>query len=440
MSLELGIGILALVVAGWGLIAALLARISVSSALSFVVIGALLGGSALSVFSETAPGTSTISLLAEVTLALVLFSDASTVNIRKLADDSGAVIRLLAIGLPLTVIGGTLLALGLFPGISVGLALLIAATLAPTDASLGQQVTTDRSVPARIRRVLNVESGLNDGIAAPIVTVAIVLAVVGNLEGSQPVVDAIRELAVAAVVGSAIGVAGGWLLVRADAQGWTSRGSRGLVVLALALGAYFIAVGLEGSGFIAAFFAGLGYGFGTRYKAERAVAFTEAASVAFSVVIWLVFGLVVVAEHLVDGFDPSVVLYAVLALSALRMIRVAVALIGQRFDRVTVAFVGWFGPRGLASIVLALVGLESLEAAGIETDPLPVVVSWTVLLSVILHGFSARPLARWYGRYVERLPDDSPEFLGDEEPHRKGAMWTVHPGHADHEPHTTESS
>ena len=440
MSLELGIGIVALVVAGWGLVAAVLARFSVSSALSFVIIGALLGGTALRVITDTAPGTWALSLLAEVTLALVLFSDASTVNLRKLAEDSSAVIRLLAIGLPLTVIAGTLLALGLFPGISFGLALLIAATLAPTDASLGQQVTTDRSVPARIRRVLNVESGLNDGIAALIVTVAIVLVVVGNLGGSQPVVDAVRELAVAAVVGGAIGVAGGWLLVRADARGWTSAGSRKLVVLALALGAYFLAVGIEASGFIAAFAAGLGYGFGARYKAGSAVSFTEAVSVAFSIVIWLAFGLVVMADHIVGGFDLSVVLCAVLALTALRMIPVAIALIGLHFDRVTVAFVGWFGPRGLASIVLALVGLEALEAAGLEAGPLAAVVSWTVLLSVVFHGFSARPLARWYGGYVKRLADDSPEFLGDEEPHKKGAMWTLHPARAEDEPHTSESS
>jgi NhaP-type Na+/H+ or K+/H+ antiporter len=440
VSLELGVGIVAIVVAAWGLVAGLLARFSVSSALSFVIIGALLGGTSLGIITESAPGTSTLSLLAEVTLALVLFSDASTVNIRKLADDAGVVIRLLAIGLPLTIITGTLLALGLFPGISFGLALLIAATLAPTDATLGQQVTTDRSVPARIRRVLNVESGLNDGIAAPIVTVAIALAVAGTLAGSEPLVDAVRELTIAAVLGSAVGVAGGWLLVRADARRWTSAGSRKLVVLALAMGAYFLAVGLEASGFIAAFFAGLGFGVGARYKAESAVGLTERLSVVLSIVIWLTFGLVIVAGHLIGGFDVAVVLYAVLALTVLRMIPAAVALVGERFDRVTVGFVGWFGPRGLASIVLALVGLEALEASGVSAGPLAAVVSWTVLLSVVFHGFSARPLAKWFGNYVKRLPDDSPEFLGDEEPRKKVALWTAHPGNVEDEPRRSGAS
>lgn len=433
MNIEFGIGVVAIVVAGWGLVAALLARFSVSAALSFVVIGALLGGSGLGIISGSAVDRSGLGFLAELTLALVLFSDASTVNIRKLADDSSAVVRLLAIGLPLTVIAGTLLALGLFPGISFGIALLIAATLAPTDASLGQPVITDRSVPARIRRVLNVEGGLNDGIAAPIVTVAIALAVVGNLSGSDPVLEAVRDLVIAAIVGIAIGLAGGWLLVRADALSSTSRGSRKLVVLGLAVGAYFLAVGLEASGFIAAFFAGLGFGYGTRHKAESAVGFTEALSVVLSIGIWLAFGLVILAEQIMGGFDLAVVLYAVLALTALRMIPVAISLMGMHFDRTTIAFVGWFGPRGLASIVLALVGLEALEDAGVAPEPLAAVVSWTVLLSVVLHGFSARPLATWYGRFTQQLPDDSPEFLGDEEPHKKGAMWTIHPGRAEDE-------
>ncbi|MEA2026394.1 MAG: sodium:proton antiporter, partial [Chloroflexota bacterium] len=378
--------------------------------------------------------------LAEVTLALVLFSAASTVNVRNLDDDARPVGRLLAIGLPLTIIAGTLLALGLFPGVSIGLALLIGATLAPTDADLGQQVITDRAVPARIRRLLNVESGLNDGIAAPVVTIAITLATVGDLSGSEPVLDAISELAAAVVIGLGIGAVGGWLLIRADAAGMTTGGARKLSVLALALGAYFIAVGLDASGFIAAFFAGLGFGIGTKHGAESAIAFTESQSVLLSIIVWLVFGFAILSEHITSALDPAVILYALLSTTLLRMIPVALALVGKRFDRVTVAFMGWFGPRGLASIVFAILGLESLEAAGVQTQPLGAVVAWTVLFSVILHGFSARPLARWYGRYTQRLPADSPEFLGDHEPPRKGTMWTIHEHHIEPSEAPTEPS
>ncbi len=426
MELEFGLGVLALVVAGYGLIAALLARYSISAAFAFMVIGVLLGGGGIGMLTESVPDRSTLGALAEVTLALVLFSAASTINVRNLEDDARPVFRLLAFGLPLTIIAGTLLALGLFPGITFGLALLIAATLAPTDADLGQQVITDRAVPARIRRLLNVESGLNDGIAAPVVTIAIALATLDDLSGSQPLLDAIEGLIVAAVVGLGIGLAGGWLLIRADAAGSTMGGARKLSVLALALGAYFIAVGLDGSGFIAAFFAGLGFGAGTKHKATTAIAFTEAQSILLSIIVWLMFGLIVLSDHVKSALDPAVIIYALLALTALRMIPVALALAGEHFDRVSVAFVGWFGPRGLASIVFAILGLEAMDAAGVQTEPLGAVVAWTVLFSVVLHGFSARPLARWYGRYTERLPTDSTEFVGDHEPHTKGTMWTLH--------------
>ena len=429
LNLDLGIGVIALLVGAYSLIAALLAKYSVSAAFAFMVIGALLGGGVVGMMTETLPDRTVLGQLAEVTLALVLFSAASTMSLRNLEADSRPVLRLLAIGLPLTIIAGTLLALGFFPGISFGLALLIGVTLAPTDADLGQQVITDRSVPARVRRLLNIESGLNDGIAAPVVAIAIVLASAGDLSGQEPVIDAIGELLLAAAVGIVVGGVGGWLLVRADRSGLTTSGARKLAVLAFAIGAYFVAVGLGGSGFIAAFFAGLGFSVGTRHKADSAVAFTEAQSVLLSIIVWLIFGLVVLSDQVVASLEPAVIIYALLAITLLRIIPVAVALIGERFDRVTVAFIGWFGPRGLASIVFALLGLESLEAAGVRTDPLGAVVAWTVLFSVVLHGFTARPLARWYGRYAEQLDEDAPEFLGDHEPRMKGTMWSIHHHH-----------
>lgn len=426
MGPEFGIGIVALLVAVYGLTAALLARYSISAAFAFVVIGVLLGGSSLGMTTTSLPDRSTLGRLAEITLALVLFSAASTVNLRNLEDDARPVLRLLAIGLPLTIVAGTLLALGLFPGVTLGLALLIGTALAPTDADLGQPVITDRAVPARVRRLLNVESGLNDGIAAPVITVAIALAVSGDLAGSTPVADAVVGLAEAALIGIAIGGIGGWLLISADRAGSTTSGARKLSVLALAIAAYYLAVSVGGSGFIAAFFAGLGFGVGSRYKAENAVVFTEAQSILLSLIVWLVFGLIVVTEHLLESPDPVVIAYALLSVTIVRMAPVALALMGDHFDRGTVLFIGWFGPRGLASIVFALLGLESLESAGVDTGPLGAVVAWTVLISVVLHGFTARPFAKWYGRHAERLPDDGPEFLDSREPRRKGTLWTIH--------------
>ncbi len=426
-SPEIAFGLIALAVAAYALVAARLAKSSVSAAFSFLVIGTLIGGAGLGVLATDLPDADTLGQLAELTLALVLFSAASTVRLKRLEVDSVIVFRLLAIGLPLTITFGTLLALGLFPGVSIGLALLIATVLAPTDADLGQQVITDTSVPARIRRVLNVESGLNDGIAAPVVTIAIALATVGDVSGMNPVLDAVLELGTAIVVGVVIGGAGRWLLVRADQRKTATPSSRQLATLALAVAAYAVATGLDGSGFIAAFAAGLAFGRGQKERVESAVAFTEAQSLLLSIIVWLVFGLIIVGDHVLDMTDPAVVLYAVLALTALRMIPVGLALLGTGFARRTVAFMGWFGPRGLASIVFALLGLEALEQAGVPTDPLGPVVAWTVILSVIFHGFSASPLAARYGRFAAGLPEDAPEHVGEGEPRR--AAWRFHDHH-----------
>lgn len=430
-DLDLAIGLLALLVAAYGMIAVRLARWSVSAAFSFLVIGAIIGGFGVGVTISDLPAPDMLSILAEVTLALVLFVAASTLRLKRLEVDSPLVVRMLAIGLPLTIIIGTLLAWGLFPGITFGLALLIGATLAPTDADLGQQVISDTSVPARVRRVLNVESGLNDGIVAPLITVAVALAIYGDVDGLTPIIDAVRELAVAVIVGIIIGGAGRWLLIRADIRKTASVTSRQLSTLALALAAYFLASGLDSSGFIAAFAAGLTFGMGSKERVESAVRFTEAQSVLLSIAVWLVFGLVVVGNHVVGLTDPMVILYALLALTVMRMVPVAIALFGSGFDRVSVLFMGWFGPRGLASVVFVLLGIEALESAGVPSDPLGPVVAWTVVLSVVLHGFSATPLARWYGRYMAGLPDDAAEKIGEQEPRRP--TWRFH-GHSGSKP------
>lgn len=423
-DLDLAVGLLALLVAAYGMLAVRLARWSVSAAFAFFVIGAVIGGAAVGVVIDGLPTSDMLGILAEITLALVLFSAASTIRLKRLEVDSHIVLRMLAIGLPLTIGMGTALAFGLFPGISVGLALLIGATLAPTDADLGQQVITDTSVPARVRRVLNIESGLNDGIVAPLITVAIALAIYGDVDGLHPFLDAARELALAIVIGVVIGGIGRWLLIRADLRKTTSPSSRQLSTLALALGAYFIAAGLESSGFIAAFAAGIAFGMGHKERVESAVSFTEAQSTLLSILVWLVFGLVVVGDNVIGVTDPAVIVYALLSLTVIRMVPVTLALMGSGFDRVTVLFLGWFGPRGLASVVFVLLALEALDSAGVPSDPLGPVVAWTVVLSVILHGFSATPLARWYGRYADGLPDGAAERIGEQEPRR--AAWRFH--------------
>jgi NhaP-type Na+/H+ or K+/H+ antiporter len=418
---ETELAVLALLVAGYALIAARLDRLSIGPALAFLAIGIVLADDVLGPISIT-PDSEAIRVLAEATLTLLLFVDASTIRARALSHDLGPVSRLLLIGLPLTIALGAAIALALFPGISIGLAVLIAATLAPTDAALGQAVVTNQAVPARMRRLLNVESGLNDGIATPFVVLGIALAASAG-GGSAWLADALAELLLGVVVGLVLGFIGGRLLAEADRRRWTSQVSRQLFVLVLAAACYLLSVGLGGNGFIAAFVGGLAFGSGTRGSEHEAVRFTEIQGSLLAIGLWIAFGLTLAGRIVTQIADPAVIVYAALSLTVIRMLPVAVALIGSRFSAPSVAFIGWFGPRGVASIVFLILGLDGLEEAGVTAGPLGPVVVWTVLLSVALHGLSAGPLAAWYGRRASRFPDDSPELADDAEPRPPRLHW-----------------
>ena len=323
---------------------------------------------------------------------------------------------------------GTLLAAAMFPGISLGIALLIGAVLAPTDAALGQPVITNKAVPPRIRRVLNVESGLNDGIATPFVFLALALATAESTGASNWLADAVLDALVGVLVGVGIGLAGGFLLQIADARRWTTSLSRQLFVLALAASCYLVAVSVGGNGFIAAFIGGLAFAFGSRMREESAIRFTETQGSLLAIGVWAAFGLALAGELVATLGDPMVIAYAVLSLTVIRMLPVAISLLGARFKPITVLFIGWFGPRGLASIVFLIIGLEGLHAAGVDSGPVAAVVAWTVFLSVVLHGLTAGPFAAWYGERMAELAPDATEFEGPE-PVGSRLSWAAH-----HEP------
>jgi NhaP-type Na+/H+ or K+/H+ antiporter len=399
---ELGIAAFALLVAGYALIANRLDRLSIGPALAFVTVGFILGPVVLGVLPLDIE-SSTVRHLAEVTLALVLFTDASTVDLAGLRRDAGLIGRLLGIGLLLTIAGGGLAGALLFPELPLATALLIGAILAPTDAALGLPVLTNQAVPVRIRRILNVESGLNDGIATPFVLLFITLAIAAPGSEGGHLAEALLEIAVAVGVGIAVGGIGGRLLVVADRRALTSGISRQIVVLALALGGYFASVALGGNGFIAAFVAGLSFGALTRGTEAHAELFTETAGILLSVGVWTVFGATFVGSLLRVTDDLRPVLYAVLSLTVIRMVPVAIALVGTRFGRPTVGFIGWFGPRGLASIVFGILAVDALAEAGAPVALLTTTVAWTVLLSVVAHGVTAGPFAARYGAWINRL-------------------------------------
>ncbi|MGD0374470.1 MAG: cation:proton antiporter [Streptosporangiaceae bacterium] len=387
------LAIVAGLVFAWGMLSARLERFDVTAPITFVLAGVLLTHGPLAPLGY-APSRETVKALAEITLVLVLFSDASRVGLRDLRADMGTCLRLLGIGLPLTIGLGTLLALALFHDLNIWLALLVAAALAPTDAALGAGVMVNPAVPGRIRRLINVESGLNDGIATPVVLVALAGAAATGHGAAADAGKAIAELALGVLTGAAVGGAGGFLVKVARRGGWAEGDFAGPAVLALAVCAYACALALHGNGFIAAFVGGLAFGAVGGRRSEGLVPFVEETGALVSLLVWLAFGVIAVVPAL-TGLTWETAVYALLSLTVIRMAPVAVALAGTRLGGAATAFIGWFGPRGLASVVFALLALEELgqRVAGAAVS----VIGFTVLLSVIVHGVTADPLARRYG-------------------------------------------
>jgi NhaP-type Na+/H+ or K+/H+ antiporter len=386
-----------------------LERIGVTAAMVFVTVGVLMGSTGFGLLALD-PHAHWFLVVAEITLSVLLFSDAARLRLREVGGDLGPDLRLLGVGLPLTIITGTLLVMAVFPERGWVAAALVAAILAPTDAALGAAVVSDERVPRRVRRILGIESGLNDGLAAPVVTVLIAVAASqAGLAGEESwQVRAVYSLAVAGAVGAGVGFGGGLVLRWCRRREWTSPLSVQVAVLTLALGCYFGATSIEANGFVAAFVGGLVLARATGLRAaEEELAFTETLGVLASQVVWLMFGAAMVGPAL-DRMTGETVLVALGALTVARMVPVAVAMTGSRWSPATIGFIGWFGPRGLATVIFALVALQSLDSTGLADHVLDV-AAVTVLVSIVAHGFSAGPLAVRYGAWAAGLPAKAPE-------------------------------
>jgi len=408
------LAIVAALIFGWGTLSARLERFDVTAPIIFVLAGLLLTHGPLAVLA-VAPSNELIKELAEFTLALVLFSDASRVGLHELRVDAGLYTRLLGVALPLTIGLGTLLALAL-AHTNIWLALLIGAALAPTDAALGAGMMANPVVPARIRRLVNVESGLNDGIATRFVSVALAGAATGGQVAGHGPAAAVAELAVGVLVGVAAGGVGGLLVNVARRHGWAADGFAGAAVLSLAVCAYASAVAVHGNGFIAAFVGGLAFGTAGGRRGEPLVPFVEETGALVSVLVWLAFGAVALVPA-IKVLTWPMVLYAILSLTLVRMVPVAVALIGARLGWETVVLVAWFGPRGLASVVFALLALE--ELGNHTADRAVAVIAITVLISVVAHGATAEPLAARYAKRLTHLAAKDPGALMPDMPDRR---------------------
>ena len=374
-----------------------LSRHGVTSAMVFVlagtILGAMLGGSA-HVEGHT------VERLAELALVFLLFTDAARLDLGVLRHSLGWPGRLLLIGLPLTLVLGFGAGLLLFPELPLASVFLLSAMLCATDAALGQRVVEDPAVPGPVRQALTVESGLNDGIAVPFFLVALDITM-APLEGSLPsaVAAAIAgQLGWGLLAGVGVGAAGGYLL-RAAAERiqpeWRQPFS-----LAVALGAYAAAVSLGGSAFIAAFVGGMAFRLASGPGIVAPTRFTAETGQVLAAATWMIFGAVAILAAL-PHITWQVIAYAVLSLTVIRMLPVAVALLGSGARWQTRAFIGWFGPRGLASVVF---GLLAFERGTPEATTLITTVAVTVGLSVFAHGFSAKPLVAAFQRWTAANP------------------------------------
>jgi NhaP-type Na+/H+ or K+/H+ antiporter len=406
--------VLAVVFIVYSLVATRLDRWSVTAPMVFVIAGAAIGTFApewLGLLGEPEP----VKLVAELTLAMLLFADASTLRWRELREDGFLPGRLLLIGFPLTVLAGFGVGLLVEPAAPWAAAALIAAILAPTDAALGLGVFTNRAVPGRIRRALNVESGLNDGLATPLVTLFLAFLITQEGVGTTSwVADSVRELGIALAVAVVVGSVSGRLIALAQARAWTSAAPERFAVLATALLSYGAAIAVGGNGFVAAFAGGLVFSVASAGKVRESVEFTEDLGLFSSFLVWAIFGALLLAPVVEGGVRWTPIVYAVLSLTLIRMVPVALSMLGTGLRAPGVLFMGWFGPRGLASVVFTLIAVETLAEEGLVSTQLVEFVTWTVFLSVILHGITARPLSRIYGAYATNESVDRPEM---EAPH-----------------------
>lgn len=402
---NLTFAIIAAFILAFGAVSNRLTRTVITAPMVFVAFGVLLGAKGLGLVSVATENT-LVHFIAELTLIMVLFTDASRINLKQLLREHRIPMRLLSFGLPLTMVLGTLVGLLLFPAWSVWEALVLAIILAPTDAALGQVVVSSKLVPVRIRQALNVESGLNDGLALPVLLFFVCLAGAtgaGHGESTDNWLRfALMQVTLGPLVGVAVGYAGARLVSWGERSGWMSKPFQELSALGLALLSFALAELVGGNGFIAAFCAGLALGNTSRHLCESLYEFAEAEGQLLTLLTFLIFGAIMVppALHEVNG---AVVLYALLSLTAVRMLPVSLALIGLKLKPATHLFVGWFGPRGIASILYGLLILEQVGLARREE-----LFSITVLVvfgSVVVHGVSAWPAVNGYASRMKAAKD-----------------------------------
>jgi NhaP-type Na+/H+ or K+/H+ antiporter len=388
---------------GYATVSRRLERLNVSGAMFFTTAG-LIAGPVLGLIDLEVEGEQ-VKLLAEITLTLVLFADASRISLRALHHEYAVPLRLLGIGLPLTIAAGALIGAAVVPGIGLAEALVLAIVLACTDAALGQAVVSDERVPSRVRQGLNVESGLNDGLCVPLFFIAIAIAEAdAGTESSHAAFQLVYEqIGYGLAGGVAAGLLGAIALRAATRRRSIEPHWLQILSVASALFAAGIAEALGGSIFIAAFTGGFVFGALRRGTGGEVTYLVDEGGEVFNAVTFIVFGAVILGSVL-DEVTWQIGLYAILSLTVARMLPVALAMLGTGARGPTVAFLGWFGPRGLASIVFAVILID--DTALPQLDTLLLAITVTIGVSVYAHGLTARPLTERYVRWWNSHPRD----------------------------------
>jgi len=390
--------IAAVLILGYGLFSKQAEKSIITPPMVFVFIGLIVS---FFRFDDTKVGLHAplVKVIAELTLILVLFLDASTINLKRLIVERKLPIRLLLFGLPFTMLLGILIAKPLFPDMNIWIVALMALILSPTDAALGLAVVTSKFVPEKIRQTINVESGLNDGIALPPILICVAALSVHDSHGTGFEywgLFTLKQFVFGPIIGGLVGYLGGLLVERATKRDWMNTTFQQLISLSLAILAFSLAEAVHGNGFIAAYFAGLLLGTTTHSVRERIHDFGEAESQALQLLIFLLFGMVLIPRFY-QHWDWQAWIYAILSLTVIRILPVVLSLAGTDLSRGTKYFIGWFGPRGIASILYLLMVTIELGTAGLEK--MVAVIVLTVTLSIYLHGVSANPLSQlFYGQ------------------------------------------
>lgn len=399
----LGAGALLLVT----VVSGLLDRVWLTEPLVVTLLGLTAG---VFIAGEVSVESPLILTIFELTLALVLFSDASRIDIARLRQGYNWPLLMLVLGMPIVIVLGTVFT-GFFLGLPLGAALLLGVILAPTDAALAEPVLVSESVPPRVRQTLNVESGLNDGLAVPALLIAIGVVEAGSARASAAIGLVLTQLGIGIIGGVVIGWLGSVLFRKGIESGWINPLHQRIAAVALAIAGFSAVQLLGGSGFVATFIAGALVSELARPHAKHLYQFAETEGHSLVLVAFFIFGVGPGAELLERGVPLEAAVVALVSLVVLRPAAIALSLLRQRLSGRTVLCLGWFGPRGLATVVFMLVAMEELGMA----DPLiRDTVTTTVLLSILAHGLTAKPMARWLARMP--MTEEMPE-MGEAYPH-----------------------